>query len=953
MGAFKNWFRAWLGVGVAPSALVTSSEPPTLKINDMTVAEARMSGRPAASPWTAASVPAFFPGDRAGMALDRTIAGDGISLASVYQWAAASGFSEGLGFLGYPYLAELMQRPEYRRIVEIYASEATRKGVKFKGDEDKIDELEKRLSEFAVWPILRRAVEHDGGFGRGQIFVDVGDDASTERGAVELAKPFVIKAKVAKGALKGFRNVEPLWSYPGQYESSNPLHADFYRPKQWYVMSTIVDDSRLIMIRGRELPDILKPAYAFGGLALTQMAKPYVDNWLRTRQSVSDLLHSFSTMVLKTNMGGVMLGKAAGEFFKRLDLFNRTRDNRGIMAIDKESEDMTNVSTPLGTLDKLLAQSQEQIASVVGIPLVVLLGVTPSGLNASSDGEVRTFYATIKSYQERVLRKPLEIMIECVQRDLWGEPDEDITFEFVDLWEMDEKAKAEIRKSDADMDAAYVQAGIVSPEEVRARITEDEASPYYGVDLSAPAPEPPEMPGPGEDDPEGGDGGDEGGQPGAKPEGGQKIGQDADFEESKHPRAANGQFGSGGASGGSGKSKASAGASLEAAIAARGAKKPDEASQHANAASEVARWEGEHDDAAQAHEFASVAHKEAGNHERAKEHADKAKHHYAEAARPRSEVPDHPAHELKRIEQAKRDQDEGPVFTDKGKAVPHHVVHYLGRAGVENVKALVRDPNSKARDILDTLKPLDEMSKSETPTVEHDATPPPEFWRGRTYRDKRGRPMNVKRARDYLVNVATEYASADGGVGLRKERKARLLLGPPAAGKSTSAEQIARTQGYAIVDGDDAKKVIPEFKDGLGASAVHQESSLMSSDVLVSMLERGDNVILPLVGGSPGSIRKRIETLKAAGYDVTVDLVDVNEDEAARRMAGRALGTGRHISSSYFMSIGDGPSKTYETLKGEYPDLGFGKINGNGGLREEHYTEARNHPTAEHGSRLF
>lgn len=869
MGAFKDWFRTWLGVGASRDALVTSGAPAEVKINDLTIAEARMTGRAPLNPWTAAPVPEFFPGNRSAMALDQAPA-SGMNLSAIYSWAMGSAFSEGLGFLGYPYLAELMQRPEYRRIVEIYASEATRKGIKFAGDEEKIDELEKRMAELSVWPILRRAVEHDGGFGRGQIFVDVGDDANSPRGAAELAKPFVIKAKVKQGGLKGFRNVEPLWSYPGQYESANPLDPDFYRPRQWYVMSYIVDDSRLIMIRGRELPDILKPAYAFGGLALTQMAKPYVDNWLRTRQSVSDLLHSFSTMVLKTNMGGVMLGKTATDFFKRLDLFNRTRDNRGIMAIDKDAEDLTNVSTPLGTLDKLLAQSQEQIASVVGIPLVVLLGVTPSGLNASSDGEVRTFYATIKAYQERVLRKPLNIMVECIMRDLWGEPDEDITFEFVDLWEMDEKAKAEIRKSDADMDTAYVQAGVVSPEEVRDRITQDEDNPYFGVDLSAPAPEPPEMGGPGEED----DGGDGGGSPddGGKPEGGQKIGQDADFEESKHPRAANGQFGSGGG-GASSKPKD------------KPAAKPAERDQNAPA--------------------------------------------------------------------SKPDDEGGPVFTDKGKAVPHHVVHYLGREGVEKVKALVRDKNSKARDILDTLKPLDEMSKSEVPTVPHDTVPAPEFWRGREYRDKRGRPMNIKRARDYLVNVASEYASADGGVGLRRERKARLLLGPPAAGKSTSAEQIARTQGYAIVDGDDAKKVIPEFKDGLGASAVHEESSLMSSDVLATMLQRGDNVILPLVGGSPGSIRKRIETLKKAGYDVTVDLVDVNEDEAARRMAGRALGTGRHISSSYFMSIGDGPNRTYETLKEEYPDLGFGKINGNGGLREEHYTEARNHPTAEHGSRLF
>ena len=119
------------------------------------------------------------------------------------------------------------------------------------------------------------------------------------------------------------------------------------------------------------------------------------------------------------------------------------------------------------------------------------------------------------------------------------------------------------------------------------------------------------------------------------------------------------------------------------------------------------------------------------------------------------------------------------------------------------------------------------------------------------------------------------------------------------------------------------------------------------------MLKRGDNVLIPNVGAKSGSIEKRIQLLQSQGYSVTVDLVDVSEDEAARRMAGRALRSGRHIASSYFASIGNGPSETYEYLKANYADVGFGKIDGNGGPREEKYLEAVNHPTAKEGLRLF
>jgi len=909
---FREWFRTWLGITAAP--VVTP--PADMRINDDT---GLPSPRARLNPWQLPRAPAFVP-DAASMAMDGAASSPSMSIASIYSWAVAGAFSEGLGFLGYPYLAELTQRPEYRRISEIYAAEATRKGVKFSGDEKRIDAIEKRMKELKVWSVLREVVEHDGFFGRGQIYIDVGDDASTAQGKAELQKPFSAKAKIKPGGLIGFRTVEAFWSYPGPYESNNPLHPDFYKPQYWYVMANLVDSSRLLTIIGRQMPDILKPSYAFGGLSLSQMSKPYVDNWLRARQSVSDLVHSFSTMVLKTNMGTVLQGKSAANLFKRAALFNDSRDNKGLMLLDKDAEELENVSTPLGTLDKLLAQSQEQIASVTGIPLVILLGVTPSGLNASSDGEVRSFYAMVKAYQERVLRDPLSTMVDLIQLDLDGQIDPKITYDFIDLWEMDEKDKAAIRKSDADMDVAYVGGGIVTNEEVRDRIVQDEDSPYFGIDLSGPAPEPPgeaEAGAAEETDPD------------------NPVAKDAEFEEGKHPRAGNGQFGSGGGGASSSPTRAKVDKAASATAVAKALKKPKTKADH------IAHFEA-HEAAASAHNaVASLPHYVEDVTGEEKSAAVKAANkHWTAASKARAAARAMPEPE-----------PDAPMVTSSGKPIPHHVVEYIGREGVDKIKAMIADKNSKAADIVAALSPLDVAAKDITPTLAHGQKADAKFYANRIYANpETGDAMNIAQAKTSLIAKAESYAG-DGGV--KREKLARILLGPPAAGKSTSAERIAKQHGYAIVDGDDAKKVIPEFAGGVGASAVHEESSGIATDVLNVMLARGDNVILPVVGGSPGSIRERIATLEKEGYSVTVDLVDVKEDEAARRMAGRALGTGRHISSSYFMSIGDGPNRTYETLKSEYPGVGFGRIDGNGGQKEETYTDARNHPNASTGTRLF
>jgi hypothetical protein len=58
------------------------------------------------------------------------------AVSEPYLWALQGAFAEGLGFLGYPYLAELTQRPEYRRPAEILAKEVTRKWIRLQGAGD-------------------------------------------------------------------------------------------------------------------------------------------------------------------------------------------------------------------------------------------------------------------------------------------------------------------------------------------------------------------------------------------------------------------------------------------------------------------------------------------------------------------------------------------------------------------------------------------------------------------------------------------------------------------------------------------------------------------------------------------------------------------------------------------------------------------------------------------------
>lgn len=465
------------------------NQPKGMRINPNTVMEARRSRRRLPTPEEifarATPMPGILP---AGMAMDAAC-----PTTDASSWGAASIMEtmmhEGLAFLGYPYLAQLTQRAEYRHATEIWAEHATRNWIDLKGDKRKIKQLGDELERLGVRDAIEATLNLDGHFGRGQIFLDFGD-ADNPR---EISRPLKVdKRKInPTRPLKAIKVVEPMWSYPAAYETNNPLAQGFYVPKAWYVYGKTVHASRLLTLIGRPVPDMLKPAYAFGGLSLTQMMKPYVDNWLRTRQSVSDMAHSYSTMVLLTDMDTVLQGGDPGALFDRVDTYTDMRDNQGTFVADKSREDVKNVAAPISGLDKLQAQAQEQLSSVSRIPLSIYLQITPTGLNASSEGELRSFKEDVKSLQEKKIDPILRTIIDVVQLSLWGEIDEAITYEYVPLWEMSEPDKAAVRKTDAETDQILEGMGVVTNDEIRDRLRNDETSLYHGgLKGEAPEPEP-------------------------------------------------------------------------------------------------------------------------------------------------------------------------------------------------------------------------------------------------------------------------------------------------------------------------------------------------------------------------------------------------------------------------------------------------------------------------------
>ena len=144
-----------------------------------------------------------------------------------------------------------------------------------------------------------------------------------------------------------------------------------------------------------------------------------------------------------------------------------------------------------------------------------------------------------------------------------------------------------------------------------------------------------------------------------------------------------------------------------------------------------------------------------------------------------------------------------------------------------------------------------------------------------------------------------------------------FMMGLPASQKSQFAKKMGLKNTHVLIDPDEAKEFIPEFKeDPVTAEYVHNESVKMSEDILLQrVLDMRLNILWPKIGRNAKSMREKIRDLKKLGYRVVVIHNKLSPIESAKRAFKRFLETGRYIPPEYIEKIGLKTEEVYDIVK--------------------------------------
>lgn len=399
-------------------------------------------------------------------------------------------------FVGYGMLSNLAQEALIRAGVETIADEMTRKNIQLYYDEDGndkeklINDLNSEMVKFKIRERMNEALLKDGYFGGCLVYIDVGDLEDDEK-----EEPLILDKKTFKaGSFRGLKVIEPVNICPGTYNTTDPTDEHYFNPEFWYILGKRYHASRFLYIASNETPLLLKPAYNFFGIPQAQLALDYVAHFVSNRESAQELLNKFSLTCFGTDMSqGLQQNGSWADLINRMKMFNKMKTNNGTFVYNKETEELSQINTPLSGVRDIVEMSLNLLTAVWRIPKIKYIGEGEGGLNASSKEQMRSYYDYIGAMQEKVLTNPYTTILKIIQLNKGLDPDEKLLFKFPVLWDMDDQERAALNKQQADRDAIYLANGVLSQEEVRQRLSLDRNSEYTMIDVDD-VPEPTEEP---------------------------------------------------------------------------------------------------------------------------------------------------------------------------------------------------------------------------------------------------------------------------------------------------------------------------------------------------------------------------------------------------------------------------------------------------------------------------
>lgn len=319
---------------------------------------------------------------------------------------------------------------------------------------------------------FREAQHYANAYGGGAVLIGARD------GQASFAEPLDVNKVTSIDFLTSLesREMTPIAWY------ENPLEDKFGEPMMYQITpvpssgavsaSSIiyVHETRLVIFDGVRVARNMSTVLAGWGDSLFTRVKQVMSDLDMGFASVGILLQeiSIACMKIKGLAESALTDAGRKKIFARMAAYAMAKSIANLSLIDADGEEFTRTNAAVSGVADLLQMMMQRVAAAFDMPVTVLMGMSPAGLNATGASDIRQWYDDIASEREDKLDEPMHFLIGLILRTLNGgiEP-ADWCIDWGSMWEESPKEKADTRLVDATSDEKNILNGIYTSTEAR------------------------------------------------------------------------------------------------------------------------------------------------------------------------------------------------------------------------------------------------------------------------------------------------------------------------------------------------------------------------------------------------------------------------------------------------------------------------------------------------------
>ena len=359
-----------------------------------------------------------------------------------------------------------------KRIVDIVAEQATRKGFKvlFGGEgaaAEVVSGIEQVIEDLYILENLGLACKNSRLFGGAVILLYIDDGRSADQ-PVDRRN---IRSVEGMEVLDRWQ-IAPVINEKALYDYSKASHyqiisGDLIQQPQL----TKIHKDRILRFDGEWLPYRIRQRNYGWGMSTLQSVYDSFRFYSTGISAASTLLTEFDIFVHKLRGLSTMLAAGKeGDVRSRLVLNDMSKSVYRGYVIDAEKEELEFISRNFGGIGEILEKLRIDIIGASQIPHTILFGESPGGLGSTGRSEERDFAKMLGDYQGAHFKRPMKQLMELIllskEGPTNGQLPESWRIHFNDLFELNEREKADVRARVAAVDGRYIQLGVLSPQEV-------------------------------------------------------------------------------------------------------------------------------------------------------------------------------------------------------------------------------------------------------------------------------------------------------------------------------------------------------------------------------------------------------------------------------------------------------------------------------------------------------